>query len=83
VRSSRVSARPDVGPDCYDNDILSEASEILTTSIEEDTGRFDASDQMPPEVGSGSFWSEMMTYMQQGPDSVTSVLDTIEDSWPQ
>ena len=83
VRSSRVSARPDVGPECYDNDILSEASEILTTSIEEDTGRFDASDQMPPEVGSGSFWSEMMTYMQQGPDSVTSVLDTIEDSWPQ
>jgi alpha-glucoside transport system substrate-binding protein len=83
VRSSRVSARPDVGPDCYDNDILAEASEILTTSIEEDTGRFDASDQMPPEVGSGSFWSEMMTYMQQGPDSVTSVLDTIEDSWPQ
>jgi alpha-glucoside transport system substrate-binding protein len=83
VRSSRVSARPDVGPDCYDNDILSEASEILTTSIDEDTGRFDASDQMPPEVGSGTFWSEMMTYMQQGPDSVTSVLDTIEDSWPQ
>jgi hypothetical protein len=38
---------------------------------------------MPPEVGSGTFWSEMMTYMQQGPDSVTSVLDTIEDSWPQ
>ena len=48
----------------------------------DDTGRFDASDQMPPAVGSGSFWSEMMTYMQQGPDSVTTVLDEIESTWP-
>jgi hypothetical protein len=33
-------------------------------------------------VGSGSFWSEMMTYMQQGPDSVQTVLDEIESTWP-
>jgi alpha-glucoside transport system substrate-binding protein len=55
----------------------------LTTALAEDTGRFDASDQMPPAVGSGSFWSEMMTYMQQGPDSLTQVLDEIESSWPE
>jgi alpha-glucoside transport system substrate-binding protein len=82
VASSRVSANVNVGSDCYDNELLAEASEVLTTSLEEDTGRFDASDQMPPAVGSGSFWSEMMTYMQQGPDSLTAVLDEIESTWP-
>jgi len=82
VASSRISANVDVESDCYANDVLADASEVLTTSLEEDTGRFDASDQMPPAVGSGSFWNEMMTYMQQGPDSVTSVLDEIESTWP-
>jgi alpha-glucoside transport system substrate-binding protein len=82
VASSRVSANVNVEPDCYANELLSEASEVLTTALEEDTGRFDASDQMPPAVGSGSFWSEMMTYMQQGPDSLTAVLDEIESTWP-
>ena len=83
VASSRVSANVNVEPDCYANELLSEASDVLTTALEEDTGRFDASDQMPPAVGSGSFWSEMMTYMQQGPDSLTAVLDEIESTWPQ
>jgi alpha-glucoside transport system substrate-binding protein len=82
VASSRISANVDVESDCYANDVLADASEVLTTSLEEDTGRFDASDQMPPAVGSGSFWNEMMTYMQQGPDSVTAVLDEIESTWP-
>jgi alpha-glucoside transport system substrate-binding protein len=83
VGSSRISPNINVGADCYANDILAESSEILTTALAEDTGRFDASDQMPPAVGSGSFWSEMMTYMQQGPDSLTQVLDEIESTWPQ
>jgi alpha-glucoside transport system substrate-binding protein len=82
VASSRVSPNINVGPDCYANAILSDASVVLTDALENDTGRFDASDQMPPAVGSGSFWSEMMTYMQQGPDSATTVLDEIESTWP-
>ncbi len=43
---------------------------------------FDASDQMPPEVGSGSFWTGMVQYMQEGPDSLQGILDEIEASWP-
>ncbi|MGH9230781.1 MAG: ABC transporter substrate-binding protein [Acidimicrobiales bacterium] len=82
VASSRVSPNVNVGEGCYANQILADASVVLTDAIENDTGRFDASDQMPPAVGSGSFWSEMMTYMQQGPDSLTSVLDEIESTWP-
>ena len=38
---------------------------------------------MPAEVGSGSFWTGMVEYMQDGPDSLDGVLDDIEASWPQ
>ena len=81
--SSRISPNVNVGADCYPNPILAGASEVLTEALAgEGEAGFDASDQMPPEVGSGTFWNEMMTYMQQGPDSLGSVLDTIEASWP-
>ncbi|MGH9111617.1 MAG: ABC transporter substrate-binding protein [Acidimicrobiales bacterium] len=83
VGSARLSPNIEVGPDCYANDILAASSEVVTTALAEDTGRFDASDQMPTEVGSGSFWTGMVAYMQGGPDSLTGVLDEIEASWPQ
>jgi alpha-glucoside transport system substrate-binding protein len=38
---------------------------------------------MPAEVGSGSFWSGMVEYVQSGPDALQKVLDDIEASWPQ
>jgi alpha-glucoside transport system substrate-binding protein len=80
--SSRISPNVNVGPDCYANDILADASTVLTDALKNDTGRFDASDMMPSEVGAGSFWTGMLTYMQDGPDSLDGVLDDIEDSWP-
>ncbi len=43
--------------------------------------RFDASDQMPAEVGSGSFWTWMTKWILGASDSET--LDAIEKSWPQ
>jgi alpha-glucoside transport system substrate-binding protein len=82
VASSRISPNVNVGPDCYANDILADASVILTEALAEGTGRFDASDLMPAEVGSGSFWTGMITYMRNGPDSLEGVLQDIEDSWP-
>jgi alpha-glucoside transport system substrate-binding protein len=81
--SSRISPNVNVGPDCYVNDILADASVVLTDALANDTGRFDASDLMPAEVGSGTFWTGMMDYMTSGPDSLQSVLDDIEASWPQ
>ncbi len=42
--------------------------------------RFDGSDQMPGEVGAGSFWSEMTNWIE-GADS-EEVLGNIEGSWP-
>jgi alpha-glucoside transport system substrate-binding protein len=82
VESSRVSPNVNVGPDCYANDILSDASVVLTDAIESGTGRFDASDLMPAAVGGGSFWTGMLEYVQSGPDSLDGVLDDIESSWP-
>jgi alpha-glucoside transport system substrate-binding protein len=80
--TSRISAHPDVETDCYANEILGEASEYLTEQLQAGTARFDASDQMPPEVGSGSFWTGMMDYVQGGPDSLNGVLEEIDSSWP-
>ncbi|MGZ8578249.1 MAG: ABC transporter substrate-binding protein [Actinomycetota bacterium] len=80
--SSRISPNVNVGPECYANDILADASVILTEALASGTGRFDASDLMPAEVGSGSFWTGMVDYMRSGPDSVEGVLDDIEASWP-
>jgi alpha-glucoside transport system substrate-binding protein len=80
--SSRISPNIEVGPECYANQILADASVVLTDALESGTGGFDASDLMPPEVGSGSFWTGMLEYMQGGPDSLQGVLDDIEASWP-
>ena len=80
--SSRISPNVNVGADCYANDILADASVVLTTALKEGTGRFDASDLMPAEVGSGSFWTGMIDYLKGGPSSLDGVLDDIESSWP-
>ena len=80
--SSRISPNVEVGPDCYSDDLLRDASAVLTKSLKEKTGRFDASDLMPGEVGTGSFWTEMINYVRNGPSSLDAALKKVEDSWP-
>ena len=79
--SSRISPNVDVGSDCYVDPILADAADILTDALEQDTGRFDASDLMPAEVGSGSFWTGMVEYSRGGPDVLDDVLEDIEAGW--
>lgn len=55
------------------------AYESLTA--EGTTFRFDASDMMPAEVGTGSFWKQMIAYFAQN-KSEQQVLDAVEESWP-
>jgi alpha-glucoside transport system substrate-binding protein len=43
---------------------------------------FDGSDQMPGEVGSGSFWREMTSWIS-GQEDAKKALDNIEASWPK
>ena len=80
--SSRISPNVEVGPDCYANEQLARAAEVLTGALEAGTGRFDASDLMPSAVGAASFWTGMIEYIQGGPDALDGVLADIEASWP-
>ena len=80
--SSRISPNVNVGPDCYTDDLLAGASEVLTDALKAGTGRFDASDLMPKEVGQGTFWTGMVEYMKNGPSALDGILKDIEDSWP-
>jgi alpha-glucoside transport system substrate-binding protein len=43
---------------------------------------FDASDLMPPEVGAGSFWNEMVNWIQAEGDNTDEVVQAIDASWP-
>ncbi|HVM51804.1 MAG TPA: ABC transporter substrate-binding protein [Acidimicrobiales bacterium] len=80
VGSSRISPNVNVGGDCYANQILADAAEVLTDALEKNTGRFDASDLMPSEVGAGSFWTGMIDFVR-GKDAAAVMAD-IEASWP-
>jgi alpha-glucoside transport system substrate-binding protein len=80
--SSRISPNINVGPDCYANQILADSAVVLTEALANGTGGFDASDLMPAAVGQGSFWTGMVDYMQNGPDSIEGILEEIEASWP-
>lgn len=53
---------------------------IATIAAESDVFRFDASDLMPANIGSGVFWTEMVKWID-GQDSETT-LANIEEEWP-
>jgi alpha-glucoside transport system substrate-binding protein len=43
---------------------------------------FDASDSMPPEVGSGSFLNGMVEWISANGGNTDQILQAIDDSWP-
>lgn len=67
-----------------DLDLLASPIDRLSAELlrdEETVARFDGSDMMPGEVGSGTFWTEMTEWIASDkPDD--AVLDAIEASWP-
>ena len=81
VRMSRVSPNVGVGADCYANDILADASEILVEALETGNGRFDAADLLPT-ASQTAFFTAMVEYVQGGPDSLEGVLADVEASFP-
>jgi alpha-glucoside transport system substrate-binding protein len=62
----------------YPDDITRQFADILAKA---DPPRFDASDQMPGEVGSGSFWKAAVA-ITTGNQSIDQALETVENSWP-
>jgi len=81
-QNSRLSGHAFYPSDRYGSDIYKEFGKIAAAALEANAFRFDASDLMPPEVGSGSFWKEMMNLAVEGPGYVDTALDNIQKSWP-
>ena len=80
--AGRISPNTSVGADCYRDDILATAAEAIVAALSTEGFRFDASDLMPSEVGSGQFWTGMNEYMRGGPDTLDGVLEDIDNAWP-
>ena len=73
-----VSPNKNVSLDWYTNPVDASQAKILSEAT---VLRFDASDAMPKEVGSGTFWKGEVDYIN-GAD-LDTVLKTIDDSWPK
>ncbi len=82
TRAGRISPNINVGADCYKDEVTATAAEAIVAALATEGFRFDASDLMPTEVGSGSFWTGMNVYMREGPGSLDQVLADIDASWP-
>jgi alpha-glucoside transport system substrate-binding protein len=75
---SWISPRTDFDASVYPNETIRSIANIAYSSTE---FVFDGSDQMPGEVGSGSFWREMTSWIS-GQEDAKTALDNIESSWP-
>jgi alpha-glucoside transport system substrate-binding protein len=73
-----ISPRTDFDQSVYPSDTWRTIAEIAYQSTE---FVFDGSDQMPGEVGSGSFWRDMTAWIS-GQEDAKTALDNIENSWP-
>jgi alpha-glucoside transport system substrate-binding protein len=62
----------------YSSDLDRQFAELLVTA---DVVRFDASDLMPGEVGSGSFWKEGTNYVA-GSNTLDQFVENVDASWP-
>ncbi len=81
--TTTIPANFSTDPECEQNPIIRQAAEELYANLAEGTARFDASDLMPPSVGSGEFWTGMNNYTNDGPDNLQSVLQSIDAAWPE
>lgn len=73
-----ISPHADFDPSSYPNEIMRTA---YTTATEAEAFLFDGSDQMPGEVGAGTFWSEMTAWVS-GDTDLGTALQNIDASWP-
>jgi alpha-glucoside transport system substrate-binding protein len=76
--------------DNYEADAMRIQAEAVRAALLDGTLRFDGSDLMPGAVGSldeqgavGSFWTGIVDYLRQGPESLDEILARIEESWPE
>ena len=73
-----ISPHKGVPLSAYANPLMQKQATILADA---ETIRFDGSDLMPAEVGTGTFWTGMVDYV--GGQTLDSVLVKIDESWPE
>lgn len=65
----------------YPNELARSFATISRNAIAAGEWRFDGSDLMPGEVVV-PFWQAMLTYLEEGPDSLDRILSELESTWP-
>lgn len=76
--SSFISPHTTFDASLYPNDLTRDIADV---GYESTAFLFDGSDQMPGEVGAGSFWKEMTAWIADQQDLDTT-LTNIDESWP-
>jgi alpha-glucoside transport system substrate-binding protein len=74
-----LAAHQTATPDMYGVDLERGIAQLVAQAT---SFRFDASDMMPAQVGSGSFWTGMVDYVS-GTTDLDTVLKEIDASWPK
>ncbi|HED03859.1 MAG TPA: carbohydrate ABC transporter substrate-binding protein [Candidatus Fraserbacteria bacterium] len=76
VNPGRLAVNKDVPASAYPDPVTAKAAKILSSA---EVFRFDGSDLMPAAVGSGSFWSAVLDFVQ-GSKPLTTILCNLEAS---
>ncbi len=76
--SSFISPHKDFDVSHYPNALTKQVAQVAYDST---AFLFDGSDQMPAEVGTGSFWKEMTAWIS-GQQDIDKALKNIDSSWP-
>ena len=77
--STFLSPHKDFDSSLYPNSLAADAADVAYNAS---VLLFDGSDQMPGEVGAGSFWREMTAWIS-GQQDLDTTLTNIDESWPQ
>jgi alpha-glucoside transport system substrate-binding protein len=76
--SSFISPHTDFDASLYQNELTRSYAKVATGAT---TFLFDGSDQMPGEVGAGTFWQDMTAWIS-GQQDLDTTLTNIDASWP-
>ncbi len=74
-----ISAHQTATQEMYGSDLDWSVSQLVAAAT---SFRFDGSDLMPGEVGAGSFWEQMTSYVA-GSIDLDTAMDEIDASWPE
>lgn len=77
--SSFISPHTTFDTELYPTELTKQMADVAYSST---AFLFDGSDQMPGEVGAGTFWKEITAWIS-GQEDLDTALQNIDDSWPE